>query len=134
VRRRPVECEAEIQIKSAVSQACGKKLHGSEPFAHVVRNLYVVPTPLLNGATESKIEDFFETTTKATVVGGKAFDDTNDVETSTHYGKKIFAYSVVRPNADSINFAGFHPLLTNLVSAIKSHTPIASGASSDDGI
>ncbi len=110
-------------IISAVSQASGKKLDTKQPFAHVIRNLYAVPTPLLNGATESKIEDFFEPSLKDTAILGKKFDDTNDFDTDTCYGKKVFAYKVVRPNADSINFDGFRPLLTNLVSAIESNVP-----------
>jgi len=108
-------------IRNAVKQARGTALSNTEPFGHVVRNLYVMATPLLNGAQESKIEDFFEAALKAAVVGGKTFDDKNDFETATHYGKKIFAHAVVRPKANSINFSGFLPLLNNLVSAIKSH-------------
>ena len=118
------------KIRSVVNEACGKKLDGTEPFASVVQNLYVVATPLLNGAKESTIEDFFEATLKTTVVAGKTFDTNNDFDTTTHYGKKTFAYTVVRPNADSINFEGFHPLLTNLVSAMKSHAAKALEASS----
>jgi RNA-directed DNA polymerase len=95
-------------------------------------NLYAMATPLLGGAHESKIEDFFEPATKATVSDGKSFDDSNDVNATTHYGKKVFAYGVaygvVRPNADTINFNGFRPLLTNLVSAIRSHAAMALGA------
>lgn len=119
------------RIYSGIKQASKKSetVKGTELFVHVVRNLYAVPTPLINGAPESKIEDFFEASLKATVLGGKTFDDKNDFETGTHYGKKIFAHSVVRPNADSINFSGFRPLLTNLVSVIKSHAAAVSGAS-----
>lgn len=108
-------------IRSLVKEISGNKLNGTEPFAHLVRNLYVVATPLLSGAKESKIEDFFDAALKATVINGKTFDDKNDLETETHYGKKIFAHKVIRPQADSIDFSGFHPLLANLVSAIKAH-------------
>jgi RNA-directed DNA polymerase len=104
-------------IRSAVKAACGKTL-ASQSFVHVVRNLYVVPTPLPTGATESHIEDFFDATVKATVISRKTLEDTNNFDTATHYGKKVFAHKVVTPNAGSINFNGFHPLLTNLVSAI----------------
>lgn len=121
------------RIRNAVKEACGKILNGTEPFVHVVRNLYVIATPLLSGAKESKIEDFFEATLKATVIAGKTFDDKNYFDTATHYGKKIFAHKVVRPKADSINFNGFRPLLTNLVSAIKAHAATASGSSSSSG-
>jgi RNA-directed DNA polymerase len=87
----------------------------------VIGNLYGVPTPLLNGAHESKIENFFDAAIKATIVDGKAFSDENDFDTTTHYGKKVFAHKVVRPNADSVNFDGFRSLLNNIVLAINAH-------------
>lgn len=108
-------------IKAAVKEACGKVIHGTEPFMHVVNNLYVVPTPLTGGATESKIEDFFDSQTKSTTINGKDFDQNNDFETATSYGKKVFAYKVVREGADTIDFSGFHPLLTNLAALIDFH-------------
>jgi len=120
-------------IRNAVKQASGKMPSGTEPFVHVIRNLYAIATPLSNGARESKIEDFFEATLKATVIAGKTFDEKNGFDTATHYGKSVFAYRVVRPNADSINFNGFRPLLTNLVSAIRSHAATSSGSSSGTG-
>jgi len=120
-------------IRSAVKSACAKTLTGREDFVHVLENLYVVATPLVGGARESKIEDFFDAAIKATVVGGKAFDDSNNFDSATHYGKKVFAHSVVRPNANAINFAGFRPLLSNLVSAIRSHAAAAVAAAPAGG-
>ncbi|HWW97040.1 MAG TPA: retron Ec67 family RNA-directed DNA polymerase/endonuclease [Edaphobacter sp.] len=109
------------KIKSAVKDNAKKILTGKEAFTHVTRNLYVVPTPLVNNAVESKIEDFFETSIKSTEIGGKKFSADNNYDITTHYGKKIFAHSVVRPNANSINFDGFRPLLNNIVSTIAAH-------------
>jgi RNA-directed DNA polymerase len=108
-------------IRSVVKQACDTAPNFTEPFIHVVRNLYALATPLPNGTTQSKIEDFFEAKLKTTVIDNKTFNDQNQFDTSTQYGKSIFAHKVVRPNADTINFNGFRPLLTNLVSAIKAH-------------
>jgi hypothetical protein len=85
-------------------------------------------TPLLNGAQESKIEDFFEPAVLATMIAGKEFDAANNIDTATHYGKKVFAYGVVRKNARSINFDGFRPLLTNLRATIDFHTANALAA------
>ena len=62
------------------------------PFVHVTKNIYAVPTPGAN----SKIEDFFDATTKATAIGGKTFNDGNRFDRDRHYGKKIFAHKVVR--------------------------------------
>ena len=36
----------------------GKAVDVNAPFSHIVKNLYLVPTPLLAGKEESKIEDF----------------------------------------------------------------------------
>jgi RNA-directed DNA polymerase len=94
---------------------------GAEPFVHVLKNLYVVPTPQGPNGEESKIEDLFGDAIRATVIGGKTFDAGNRMDSDTHYGKKVFAHKVVRPNAESINFDGFRPLLTNLVAAIDKH-------------
>ncbi len=116
-------------IRSAVKQACGSAPNGTEPFFHVVRNLYAMATPLPNGAKQSKIEDFFEATLKATVIDNKTFDDQNEFDTATHYGKKVFAHKVVRPNADTINFSGFRLLLTNLVLTMKAHATTTSAPS-----
>jgi hypothetical protein len=76
---------------------------------------------LLNNATESKVEDFFDAATKAVVVGGKTFTDKNNYDSTKHYGKKIFAHQVIRPNAATINFSGFIPLLTNIALVVKDH-------------
>ena len=53
---------------------------------------------------------------------GKTFDDVDGYNTAIHYGKSIFAHQVVRPRADTISFAGFLPLLTNVAAVITAHT------------
>jgi hypothetical protein len=108
------------EIKKFVASSNPTSAPGA-PFVRVLKNLYMVPTPLLHGAQSSKIEDFFEPSIKATVIRGKTFDDNNAVDTDTHYGKKVFAEEVVKPRAATINFNGFRPLLTNLEAAIKAH-------------
>lgn len=118
-------------IRSAIKAASGKILKHTEPFVHVVRNLYAVPTPLQDRAKDSKIEDFFDVTLKATKVNGKTFNDKNNFDPAMHYGKKVFAHRVVRANEASINFDGFRPLLTNLVSVINAHAKAHSGATSE---
>ena len=66
---------------------------GEEPFVHVTKNMYAVPTP----DKHSKIEDLFDPTIKATVLNGKTFNDGKNFEVDKHYGKVIFAHKVVRP-------------------------------------
>jgi RNA-directed DNA polymerase len=117
-------------IKSAVKEASSKGKAATPHSAHVIGNLYALATPLIGDSEESKIEDFFDAALKATVIEGKTFDDSNDLDTPKHYGKKIFAHRVVRAKADSANFEGFHPLLTEMASIIKAHSPTANGSSS----
>jgi RNA-directed DNA polymerase len=117
------------KIRNGIKQASGTTVTGNEPFVHVVGNLYAAPTPPLNGAQESKIEDCFDAAIKAATVDGKAFSAENNFDTTTYYGKKVFAHKVVRPNADSLNFDGFRPLLNNLVLAINAHVAKVHAAS-----
>lgn len=105
----------------AIKHISGKTPSNADPFIHVVGNLYVVLTPLIGGSTSSMIEDFFDATTKALPYKGKSFDPSNDYSTASHYGKADFAYHVVQPNASTINFAGFAPLLSCISSAIADH-------------
>ena len=107
-------------IRNAVKEAFGRSPDGE--YSQVIRNLYVVPTPLPNNAEESKIEDFFDDATKDTVIAGKTFNENNKFESATQYGKKVFAHRVVKSTAESINFDGFRPLLEVLSSAIDAHS------------
>ena len=79
--------------------------------------MYAVPTP----GDPSKIEDLFSDTIKATRVDGKTFNAGTNFKADQHYSKTVFAYQVVRPKADTIDFTGFRQLLTNLVAAINKH-------------
>jgi RNA-directed DNA polymerase len=96
---------------------------------HIVKNLYAVPTPLGLGGAASKIEDFFDLAIKATLLGGKLFSETNDFNADTHYGKRVFAHKVIRPRAESIDFSGFRPLLSNIADVISQHSSTITGPS-----
>jgi RNA-directed DNA polymerase len=96
-------------------------INQSAPFTHVTKNLYAVPTPLIAGKTISKIEDFFDAATLGMKLGEKTFNDQNELDSSTHYGKKLFAEQVVAKHAKDINFSGFKPLLTNICAVINEH-------------
>jgi RNA-directed DNA polymerase len=99
----------------------------TDPYTPVVKNLYAVPTPLLAGRQESKIEDFFDAQTLATVVGGKTFNDKNTSDKTPYYGKWIFAEAVVTQHAETIDFTGFIPLLRNIALVIQEHAKLLSG-------
>jgi hypothetical protein len=109
-------------IRNTLKQISGKKVDKTEPFVRVIRNLYAMPTPLVAGLQETKIEDFFDAATKAIPIGSKTFKNGNNFDPDKHFGKKIFAHQIVRVRAPTIDFQGFRPLLTNLVAVVKSHT------------
>jgi RNA-directed DNA polymerase len=104
-------------IWSAIKSVTRRPRTDGEPFVHLIKNLYAVPTP----GEGSKIEDFFDASTKALKIDGKSFKDANEFDVEKHYGKKVFAHRIVRPNADTLDFSGFRPLLTNLAAAIREH-------------
>ena len=93
----------------------------TDPFVHVLKNIYAVPTPCESDDVSSRIEDFFGEATKATVIDGKTFSANKTIDKDKEYGKQVFAHKVVRPRADTIDFTGFRPLLTNIVAVIKRH-------------
>ncbi|MCQ9186939.1 hypothetical protein KMT30_49450, partial [Streptomyces sp. IBSBF 2953] len=64
-----------------------EKIDGSMPYYHIAQGLYVVPTPKLNGALESKIEDFFPTATLSETLEGKKFKAENEDLKADEYGK-----------------------------------------------
>ena len=45
------------KIRGTIQQTAKVTLKGNEPYVHIVRNMYAVPTPLLGNAVQSKIED-----------------------------------------------------------------------------
>jgi RNA-directed DNA polymerase len=108
-------------IRNAIKNVSKVMPTGAEPFVHVIKNLYAVPTPQGANATPSMIEDFFDASIKATVIDGKTFNPEDGCDKDKHYGKKVFAHKVVRAKAGTINFSSFHPLLTNLTAAIGKH-------------
>ena len=99
---------------------------GHEQFIHVYRNLYVVATPLL-GAKSSCIEDLFQKKDK--VYMGKTFEPDCEKDTDKVFGKGTFAYKVVVPQANSIDFINFKELL-EAVAAVMDHRSkaLAAGA------
>jgi hypothetical protein len=108
-------------IKRTIKNVAKVVSTDSAQFVHVLKNLYAVATPLVGGAKTSTIEDFFDATTKATVIDGKSFHPGRDFDPAKHYGKVVFAHKVVRPKADLVDFTGFRPLLANVVAAIHKH-------------
>lgn len=108
-----------------LSQNYGIKveLQSSKPFFHITDNLYLVKTPEKGASGASCIEDFFDPWLLATEIDGKKFNPKKDHGADGEYGKFIFAEKVVRPNASTINFANFAPLLQRIVAVIDHYKP-----------
>jgi RNA-directed DNA polymerase len=95
-----------------------------QQYARVYDNLYVVLTsPFAKGADHC-IERCFDASTLSTTLGGKTLSLTNKELGPTEYGKAWFAEKVVKPNAATIDFAGFTSLLATLSQIVSTHVPI----------
>lgn len=106
-----------LPIMSILKEIIGSHQDRDAEFLHVVGNLYVIATKRIKDQP-SKIEDFFRTADKKDL-GNKKFNDSNDHNTETEYGKFDFATKVVRPNARTIDFSGFDELLTTISNVIQ---------------
>ena len=110
-----------VELRKKIKGEFKVPTDGTEPFVHVFKNLYAVPTPFGPNAAPTEIEDLFDPATKGTTLNGKSFSSEKKIDENTQYGKSAFAKDVVAANAGKINFDGFKTLLTNISDAIKAH-------------
>lgn len=87
-------------------------------FYHITQNLYLVKTPEKTGVPTS-IEDLFADKERKHTLNGKSFNPGNKIDPEKEYGKEIFAKRVIQPNAETIDFSGFDPLLTRIVDVLN---------------
>lgn len=83
--------------------------------------LYLVKTPIKGPDHKSCPEDFFDAAVLATKIDGKTFNPHKEHEAPGEYGKVIFAEKVVRPQAATIDFSGFDPLLARIDAVIDDY-------------
>lgn len=88
----------------------------TDDFYQVIQNLYVVKVP--ETTSDAQIESLFPDSVQSIKLNGKAFSTKDKIDPEKEYSKAIFAKSVIRPNADKIDFSGFDPLLHRIVAAI----------------
>lgn len=93
----------------------------AEPFYRLNDNLYLVKTPENTDGKLSCIENLFDATLLKTKLGEKVFNPRKEHESDGEYGKDHFARFVVTPNAGTIDFAGFMPLLQRLVAVMDDY-------------
>ncbi|MCJ2022058.1 retron Ec67 family RNA-directed DNA polymerase/endonuclease [Methylobacterium sp. E-065] len=99
-------------------------LDSTDPFYYLGYNLYLVKTPEFGGGKKSCIEDLFPSGLLKTIIDGKVFDPNKEHEEAGKYGKVVFAKQVVTPNASTIDFSGFAPLLDRIVAVLDHHATL----------
>lgn len=94
----------------------------TDPFYYLGLNLYLVKTPeQVTAPHTSCMETFFDAATLATQIDGKTFDPDKEHDAPGKYSKMVFAAKVIEPNANTIDFSGFAPLLKRVVAVLDHH-------------
>lgn len=89
-------------------------------FIHVVKNLYIVFTPLINGAKKTDIEFFFDDKTRLIKhKNGKFFNTVKNRDSTKDLSKDSFATHIIKEHKSSIDFNGLKPLLDSMVNVIN---------------
>ena len=94
------------------------------PFYHLGGPLYLIKTPIKGGDHKSCPENFFDAAVLAKKVDGKTFNPDKEHDAPGEYGKVIFAERVVRPEAATIDFTGFDPILTRIEAVIADYAKL----------
>lgn len=110
-------------FKAAESKSDSKaKVDGTQPFYHITKNLYLVPTPTSAGLTESYIETFLPDPVLKSKLGTKSFHlPEKGFDITKHFGKVLLAEKVVERQQKTIDFDGFKPLLDNMRAAMMDY-------------
>jgi RNA-directed DNA polymerase len=92
----------------------------TDNFYYLGLNLYLVKTPEQVAPPHiSCIEMLFDPALLVTKLDGKTFDLDKEHDAPGKYGKAAFASEVVEPNANTIDFSGFAPLLDRIVAVLN---------------
>lgn len=90
----------------------------NDDFYHITENLYLVKTPE-DGANDTCIESMFSKNLLKTILNGKKLNTASEIDPSKEYSKEVFAKSVVKANASTVDFSGFDPLLARICKVIE---------------
>lgn len=112
-----------IEVEPEVLKEAGE-LKKSE-FIHVIKNLYVILTPLTTAGENTEIEDLFDAKTRNIKYNGKSFNG-SDKQADGNLCKDTFAKQVVRRNKESIDFSGFELIFNSMVKVVKHYKTVAS--------
>lgn len=75
--------------------------------------LFIVTHQLIEGKSESEIEDLFDIEVLSHKINGKSFSRDSEFDIEKYYGKDHFS-KYIASNYESINFSNFRPLLDNI--------------------
>lgn len=92
------------------------KKESKNPFYHIAYNLFLVKTP--ESSSDTCIEDLFPDEWLKYELQGKKFNAAAKIDPTKEISKEVFAKSVIKPNADKIDFSGFDPLLDRIVAVL----------------
>jgi RNA-directed DNA polymerase len=115
------------ELFDLAGKRCGKNVsyESADSFYYLGFNLYFVKTPEKFMAPHTSwMEAFFDPAVLETKLAGKSFDPDKDHDEPGKYGKAAFATRVIEPNADTINFSGFAPLLDRIVAVVDHHAEL----------
>jgi RNA-directed DNA polymerase len=94
-------------------------------FIHVVKNLYIIFTPLTKGNKPTDIEFFFDDKTRLMKhPNGKCFNTVKNRDQNKDLSKDAFASYIIKERKSEIDFDGFKPLLDSIVNVIHHHASI----------
>jgi len=101
--------------------ASGISLTSTDPFYRLIDNLYLIKTPEIGATGISCIESLFDPALLNEKVNGLEFDASKKHKAPGKYGKQVFAEQVIKPNANTIDFSGFVPLLDRIAAVIDDY-------------
>ncbi|MCW4589547.1 MULTISPECIES: retron Ec67 family RNA-directed DNA polymerase/endonuclease [Acetobacteraceae] len=107
-------------VASTVKKNFGTEIDkkSTQDFYNVIDNLYIVKTPE-DGSKNTCIEDMFPKEWREYKINGKKLNTASKIDPSKDLSKEAFAKSVVKANADKIDFSGFDPLLERICKAVQ---------------
>lgn len=103
-----------------------ENVDGSESFYHLGENLYVVAIPKLNN-NETIIEDYFDQDILNTIHNNRSFSRKSTYNSTTEYGKHVFATEVIKNQSNTISFDKFAGILDRLVLVVGDYEAKLSG-------
>ncbi|GFO77180.1 RNA-directed DNA polymerase [Bathymodiolus platifrons methanotrophic gill symbiont] len=107
-----------------------EKDYRKKGFIHVIRNLYVVLTPLRDGESASDIEALFDEDTRLKKHEGRCFNTVLNRNDKDDLSKNAFATHIIKKQKTSINFSNFKCLLNRISGAIDHYAENGSVAKS----